>query len=653
MPPKTRPVGPQDLQRLNLLPSRPDVWQLGLVRMPAWVAEEGAQPYRPRIGLCRSTAIGMVGASGALAPDDPVLPAAFGAVVELATMKGVGYRPETIEVRDPELAEALGLELARVGIDLVMAERLDALDEVFADMAGHLGGGAASLRFFDPKLEIDRVRAFADAATAFYRAAPWNLLTDEDLVRVVSRGTPADLGWLTVLGGAGVQCGLAFYRSRKDFERLLIDEEPELYISSTRRWLFSYDEIVDWPFADVELWEEHGLPVAGAAAYPSFICHLGNGQTEPADAARLTFVEGLLRALAATTEDELDSGRWSRTVPTFDGERTLEFTLPALVGTASRSRRPRTALGDELPDRRLHERSLADLQRLLAEQDFESPEEANAFLAAQVGRVPRHATPSTPEEHAQELVNRALEERGRLRVKLAREALRTWPDCTEAWVLRAEEMPDLERRTEFYRKGVEAGERALGPRPFAEGVGHFWGMLETRPYMRARHGLAGALWESGRHDEALAHWKDLLRLNPADNQGVRDVLVPRLIEQHRDDEARDLLAAYADDASAMLSYARTLLEFRRCGDGDAARNGLAAALKGNPHVLKYLTGSAAMPRWLPEAYRPGSEDEAQLATAMLAPAWHATEGAVEWLRESRKLRKKQREAKRRMARVRI
>lgn len=620
--------------------------------MPAWVTGESPQPFRPRIGLCCSTAIGVVGASDPLAPDDPVRPAALGAVVELATMKEVGYRPEEIEVRDPDLADALKLELAGIGINLVVAEQLPALDEVFTDMARHLGGGTAGLRFFDPGLEIDRMRAFADAAVAFYRAAPWNHLTGEDLVRVEARGAPAELGWLTVLGAGGVERGLAFYASRKDFERFQMDEEPQLYISSTRRWLFSYDGIVDWPFADAELWEEQGLPVAGAAAYPSCVCHLGNGRVEPAGTQALTFVEALLRALVATTEDELDSGRWSRAVPTFDGERTLEFSLPALLETTSHSLRPHRGRGDGLPNRRLLERTLSDFQRLLAEQDFESPGEANAFLASQVGQAPRHAAPSTPEEQAQELVYRGLEERGRLRVKLAREALRVWPDCAEAWVLRAEEMPDIERRTEFYRKAVEAGERTLGPRPFAEGVGHFWGMLETRPYMRARNGLASALWESGRHDEAVAHWVDLLRLNPADNQGVRDVLVPRLLEERRDDEARSVLAAFEDDVSAMLSYSRTLLEFRRSGDGDAARNRLTAALRDNPHVPKYLAGSAAVPQRLPESYRLGSEDEAQLAAAVLAPAWRATGGAVEWLRESRRLRKKERDRKGRMAKAR-
>jgi hypothetical protein len=30
---------------------------------------------------------------------------------------------------------------------------------------------------------------------------------------------------------------------------------------------------------------------------------------------------------------------------------------------------------------------------------------------------------------------------------------------------------------------VAAGERSLGPKAFEEDAGHFWGILETRPYM--------------------------------------------------------------------------------------------------------------------------------------------------------------------------
>jgi hypothetical protein len=54
-----------------------------------------------------------------------------------------------------------------------------------------------------------------------------------------------------------------------------------------------------------------------------------------------------------------------------------------------------------------------------------------------------------------------------------------------------------------FRLIVAAGQRALGPEMFREYAGHFWGMLETGPYMRAREGLACLLWSDGKRHEAI------------------------------------------------------------------------------------------------------------------------------------------------------
>ncbi|MDP2168388.1 MAG: hypothetical protein Q8J64_08670 [Thermodesulfovibrionales bacterium] len=53
-------------------------------------------------------------------------------------------------------------------------------------------------------------------------------------------------------------------------------------------------------------------------------------------------------------------------------------------------------------------------------------------------------------------------------------------------LLAQETSKSLDEEIDLYRQGVEAGEMALGKKAFKEGVGHFWGILETRPYMRAR-----------------------------------------------------------------------------------------------------------------------------------------------------------------------
>ena len=50
------------------------------------------------------------------------------------------------------------------------------------------------------------------------------------------------------------------------------------------------------------------------------------------------------------------------------------------------------------------------------------------------------------------------------RIALAEWALAISPDCPDAYNLLAEETArSLEETTDLYRKGMEAGERALGP----------------------------------------------------------------------------------------------------------------------------------------------------------------------------------------------
>ena len=98
------------------------------------------------------------------------------------------------------------------------------------------------------------------------------------------------------------------------------------------------------------------------------------------------------------------------------------------------------------------------------------------------------------------------------------------PDCADAYVLLAEQAKSRKESLQLYEQAVAAGERAIGPDAFTGDVGHFWGLLETRPYMRAREGLAHTLWTLGRREEAAGHLLEMLRLNPGDNQGVRYTL---------------------------------------------------------------------------------------------------------------------------------
>ncbi|KAF3204115.1 hypothetical protein TWF106_001631 [Orbilia oligospora] len=85
--------------------------------------------------------------------------------------------------------------------------------------------------------------------------------------------------------------------------------------------------------------------------------------------------------------------------------------------------------------------------------------------------------------------------------------------------------------------------------PFENCIGHFWGVLETRDYMRARYNFVDTIMQvfgatGGRIDvvrSSLEHLLDMLRLCRGDNMGVRDVVPGLYIRLGRDQEAYDFL----------------------------------------------------------------------------------------------------------------
>lgn len=172
--------------------------------------------------------------------------------------------------------------------------------------------------------------------------------------------------------------------------------------------------------------------------------------------------------------------------------------------------------------------------------------------------------------------------------------------------------------------------RALGEEFFEENKGHFWGMIETRPYMRARQGLADCLWAMNRREESIRHCEALLDLNPNDNQGIRDDLLSRYLTLGNDGGAERLFRQYPEDASASFLWSRVLFDCRG-GDQTAAKASLKRAMTYNPHVRDFFTGRAKLPTELPESYSPGDQTEAVLYIASFAEAWLTSPEAMEWL----------------------
>ena len=280
------------------------------------------------------------------------------------------------------------------------------------------------------------------------------------------------------------------------------------------------------------------------------------------------------------------------------------------------------------------ERFMDGLHKQIEEKNFKSKEELRAYLDSMVGKpISEKFSVKNAKDYAKDIIYEAgndipHEERARL----AHEALAVDPDCVDAYVILAEsEARTHEAQRMYYEKALAAGERTLGKEFFEENKGHFWGIIATRPYMRARAGLTQCLWDMGKSEEAIDCCRKTLELNTNDNMGMRFVLGGFLVSLGRFEEVEPFLNK-SDDWSTFWIYTRVLTTFRK-DDLMQAAELLKQAIEKNPFVPDYLTGRKAIYRHTGDTITLGGEDEAVGYAEEYVQGWRLVPGAIEWLKE--------------------
>lgn len=220
------------------------------------------------------------------------------------------------------------------------------------------------------------------------------------------------------------------------------------------------------------------------------------------------------------------------------------------------------------------------------------------------------------------------------RIALARKALALSEDCQEAYAVLAYEERDIHKRMNLLRQAIKAGERVLGADWERRYKGVGWGVLETRPIMRAMMRLAMDLQMEDQFDEALQLYRRLMVVNPSDNQGVRYKLAGCLYEAKLDDELNALLKQFSDDPSADLLYVKALMLFRKEGASKSASQALLTAFNQNPFVPIFLSDIVEMPEDPPAHTGIGDESEAIAYVMDCCYMWDDTEGATKWMAET-------------------
>jgi len=270
------------------------------------------------------------------------------------------------------------------------------------------------------------------------------------------------------------------------------------------------------------------------------------------------------------------------------------------------------------------EQEMARLHAMLDQHSFDSIEEINTFLEQNLNSKPSRSNPASKEEQATEILYEAWNEPNLQRkIKLAQDVLLLDPTSGDAYNILAECSSSAKEKAYFYKQGMLVEEKRLSENFFNENKGHFWGLLPTRPFMRAKKGYADTCAMLDKMPEAIQHYLQLLELNPNDNQGVREVLLSSFIEEAEWKAAKQLIQQYDDDGSAAFNYGRILVEYGLNGNTSHLTLLIKQAVAHNKFVPAYLQGKRQLPRSMPEYIGNGDEKEAIVYASINRHLWWA------------------------------
>jgi tetratricopeptide (TPR) repeat protein len=617
---------PHPVRQPKDLPQHKDVWHAFVVHLRTWITEPDKKPMRPFSLLILNLTDGTI--VNAEIAETPTPDWVRKTIVAAITRPGHGrrpYRPRRITLANPYWVTAMTPPWPTLASSASRWTHPTRHDRSYRT-GDHMRGGHPEVRPAIGPRRCARIGRRAVCGGSQFHRAPWVKLVNAQAL-AIRLSTEVEPSYVSVMGNAGIEYGLSISRTWADFQAMASGsgDGPMDAIPPSGLHSLLFNSITDIPFDDLEALEKHHWQVAHADACPMPIVFEPPDRVLRPSRDELLWYQAVLRAVPVFVRDHLRpdgqgdyaAAEASIAVSTSEGDATVVVRYGRPSGSCADPAAPMIwSEGDEEEEPPVFDRRMMEGQM--------------AALTREMGGEP---LVDSDLEKAQHLMYSAWEERNAARrIALAHEALSVSPDCADAYVLLAEEEADtVGRALEYYRRGVEAGERALGEQ-FDAMAGYFWGVLETRPYMRSRQGLADTLWRMGRKEEACSHYKEMLRLNPNDNQGLRYLLVALLLEMDRDADVENLLKRYKSDASATWYYTRALVGFRASGATDKTDRALRKALKYNPHVLPYLIGQKRIPNRLPDTIGFGDENEAIAYAADHLNHWRRTDGAVDWLR---------------------
>ena len=145
----------------------------------------------------------------------------------------------------------------------------------------------------------------------------------------------------------------------------------------------------------------------------------------------------------------------------------------------------------------------------------------------------------------------------------------------------------LKAAEQHFRAAIDGGQRHLR----RDGAKAYWGFNENRPYLRGLANLALVLAEQRKWAEALAIHKQMLKLNPNDNQGVRYLIGPECLRVGDDQGAIKVFQKCIHEEVG-CAFGLALATLRTHGSSAKIGEGLITGFAANRYVAPMLLGEA-------------------------------------------------------------
>lgn len=277
-------------------------WVGGQVTVPFYVTE--GQPYRPEMILWLELPDGLILKGTLIDPKKP--PLSFSRVL-LDTMDspmvGPPRRPGRIRVADPGLAAEV--RAAAPDIEVVEAPTPE-LDRVLRLMAetfpAEEGEGPSYLE--SGRVSPAVVEALHLAAEQLFRAAPWKMADDDQVLSLDIPRLGVEGACVCILGALGESLGLVIFPSLLAFERFAETADDATLPAGSidlgaPTLALHFERGADLPGAMRREASRHGWPVAAADAYPWVQHRDRDGVLRPVTERDVRVVTACARALAA------------------------------------------------------------------------------------------------------------------------------------------------------------------------------------------------------------------------------------------------------------------------------------------------------------------------------------------------------------------